>query len=95
MGNYQSPGVYVEEVELGAKPIEGVATNVAGTVGVTVRGPENVPVLVTSFTAYVRQFGGYRQDSFLTYAARSFFDNGGRQLYIVRVASVNLPARNV
>jgi uncharacterized protein len=42
-------------------------------------------VLVTSFTDYTRQFGGYRQDSFLTYAVRAFYENGGRRLYIVRV----------
>jgi hypothetical protein len=43
------------------------------------------PVLVTSFTDYTRQYGGFRQDSFLTYAVRAFFDNGGRRLYIVRI----------
>jgi hypothetical protein len=44
------------------------------------------PGMVTSFTDYVRQFGGYRSDSFLTYAVKAFFDNGGRRIYIVRVA---------
>ena len=44
------------------------------------------PVMVTSFTDYSRQFGGFRTDSFLTYAVRSFYDNGGRRLYIIRVA---------
>jgi hypothetical protein len=44
------------------------------------------PVMVTSFTDYQRQFGGFRTDSFLTYAAQAFFLNGGQRLYIVRVA---------
>ena len=43
------------------------------------------PVLVTSLTDYTRQFGGFREDGFLTYAAQAFFQNGGRQLYVVRV----------
>jgi len=33
MATYQTPGVYIEEVELGAKPIAGVGTSVAGFVG--------------------------------------------------------------
>ena len=35
MGEYLSPGVYVEEFEMGAKPIEGVSTSTVGFVGVT------------------------------------------------------------
>ena len=33
MPTYLSPGVYVEEVEAGARPIEGVGTAVAAFVG--------------------------------------------------------------
>lgn len=59
MPQYLSPGVYVEEVDAGPKPIEGVSTSVAGAVGVTARGPDSgKPVLVTSFAEYVRVFGG-------------------------------------
>jgi len=43
------------------------------------------PVLVTSFTEYTRQFGGFRQDSFLTYAVQAFFQNGGSRVYVIRV----------
>jgi phage tail sheath protein FI len=59
MPEYLSPGVYVEEIDAGPKPIEGVSTSTAGTVGVTARGPDTgKPVLVTSFGEYVRTFGG-------------------------------------
>ena len=37
--SYLSPGVYVEEVATGPRPIEGVSTSTAGFVGVTERGP--------------------------------------------------------
>ena len=37
---YQSPGVYVEEVDRGMKPIEGVGTAVAAFVGFTERAQE-------------------------------------------------------
>ena len=39
MPEYLSPGVYVEEIDAGPKPIEGVSTSTAGVVGVTDRGP--------------------------------------------------------
>lgn len=88
------PGVYVEEIASGVRPIEGVSTSTAAFIGVADKGqvPQILsdgrrvpPLMVTSFTDYVRQFGGFRRDSFLTYAARAFFENGGRRLYVVRV----------
>lgn len=59
MAEYLSPGVYVEEIDAGPKPIEGVSTSTAGAVGVTARGPDTgKPILVTSFAEYMRTFGG-------------------------------------
>ena len=49
MPEYLAPGVYVEEVDTGSKPIEGVSTSTAGMIGVTERGPVNVPILITSY----------------------------------------------
>jgi len=50
------------------------------------------PTLVTSFTEFERAFGGLDdvgagedQRNYLAYAARAFFDNGGRRLYVSRV----------
>ena len=89
------PGVYVQEVPSAVRPIEGVSTSTAAFIGVADKGPvcgtvlPNLkiaqPVKVTSFTDYQRQFGGFRRDSFLTYAAQAFFQNGGRRLYVVRI----------
>ena len=60
MPQYLSPGVYVEEIDAGPKPIEGVSTSVCGAVGMTVTGPTSgKPVLVTSFNDFTRTFGGY------------------------------------
>jgi phage tail sheath protein FI len=59
MPEYLSPGVYVEEIDAGPKPIEGVSTSTAGAVGITSRGPTTgKPELVTSFTEFTRIFGG-------------------------------------
>ena len=60
MPEYLSPGVYVEEIDAGPKPIEGVSTSTAGTVGVTSKGPSTgKPELVTSFAEFTRKFGGF------------------------------------
>ena len=42
MPEYLAPGVYVEEIEMGGKPIEGVSTSTAGFLGETERGPAGV-----------------------------------------------------
>src|SRR5579871_3881895 len=63
MPEYLSPGVYVEEVDAGPKPIEGVSTSITGAIGVTAFGPTSgKPQLVTSFADYMRQFGGFLPD---------------------------------
>jgi uncharacterized protein len=60
MPEYLSPGVYVEEIDAGPKPIEGVSTSTCGAVGVTALGPTSgKPQLVTSFAEFVRTFGGF------------------------------------
>lgn len=85
MPEYLSPGVYVEEFEIGAKPIEGVSTSTAGFLGETERGP-TVPRLVTSWLQYQRVFGSYcGADKYLPYAVQGFFANGGLRCYIGRV----------
>jgi len=85
MPEYLSPGVYVEEFEMGAKPIEGVSTSTAGFLGETERGPANTAKLVTSFTQFMRIYGGYVQGSYLAYAVDGFFRNGGQRCFIGRI----------
>jgi hypothetical protein len=94
MPEYLAPGVYVEEIDTGSKPIEGVSTSTAGMVGVTERGPVNVPILVTSFGQFALWFGGYLniadfsnnngQHCYLPHAVQGFFTNGGKRIFVVR-----------
>lgn len=100
MPEYLAPGVYVEEIEIGAKPIEGVSTSTAGFIGIAEKGPLNQPTLVTSFAEYQRVFGGHLDKElktvgpdnkniymgFLPYAVEGFFANGGKRAYVTRVA---------
>ena len=57
MPNYYSPGVYVEVVDSGSRPIEGVATAVAAFVGFARKGPLNKPTQVTKWTQYTENIG--------------------------------------
>lgn len=98
MPKYQAPGVHVEEVGFRAKPIVGVPTSTCAFVGPTLTGPVGKkPVLVTSFSDYVRTFGGLEdlgfsgvtqplhRRNYMAHAARAFFTNGGQRLYVARV----------
>jgi phage tail sheath protein FI len=97
MPEYLAPGVYVEEVDSGSKPIEGVSTSTAGMVGVTERGPLDVPILITGMGEYTRWFGGMLNGldfpdghNYLPYAVDGFFTNGGKRLWITRVIDRDL-----
>src|SRR3954451_1325909 len=90
MPEYLHPGVYIEEIERGPKPIAGVPTSTAAILGETERGP-TMPQLVTSYKEYQRWFGNvFARDKFLPYAVSGFFENGGKRAYTPRIAG--LPA---
>ncbi len=87
MPEYLSPGVYVEEISTGPRPIEGVSTSTGGFMGATERGPES-PRLITSWLGFQRWYGGYLPDtSYLAYAVEGFFQNGGQRCFVGRVVA--------
>ncbi|MCT4354423.1 phage tail sheath family protein [Streptomyces sp. Je 1-79] len=85
MPSYLTPGVYVEEVQSGARPIEGVGTAVAAFVGFAETGPFHRPTLVTNWDQYVQTFGGFTAGTYLAHAVYGYFANGGGTAYVVRV----------
>ncbi|GIG22006.1 tail protein [Cellulomonas chitinilytica] len=87
MPTYLSPGVYVEEVEAGARPIEGVGTSVAAFVGMAAKGPFNQPTLVSNWTQFSETFGDFLPDAYLAHSVYGYFLNGGNNAYIVRIGS--------
>jgi len=93
MPEYLSPGVYVEEIENGPRPIQGVGTSTAGFAGRTERGPTR-PRLVTSWADYTRWFGDTIDPaiSLMPYGVRGFFENGGLRAFIARVVSLDAAA---
>jgi phage tail sheath protein FI len=102
MPEYLSPGVYVEEIDRGPKPIEGVGTAMAAFVGFTEKAEWtrevdgemvtqellNLPQLVTNWSQYVQRFGGFVQGAYLPHAVYGYFHNGGSRCYVVSVKTI-------
>jgi phage tail sheath protein FI len=102
MPEYLSPGVYVEEVDRGPKPIEGVGTAMAAFVGFTekaeiareidgeviVQGLLNRAQLVTNWSQYVERYGEFVPGSYLPHAVYGYFMNGGTRCYVVSVRTI-------
>ena len=85
MPTYLSPGVYVDEVDSGSRPIEGVGTAVAAFVGLAEQGPFNAPTLVSNWTQFSSSFGGFVVGSYLAQSVYAYFQNGGGNAYVVRI----------
>ncbi len=94
MPEYLAPGVFVEEVSYRAKSIEGVSTTTTGFVGPTLFGPTDLePEVITSLVEFERVYGGRGKltwngteiDNYMWNAARAFFEEGGKRLYVSRV----------
>jgi hypothetical protein len=93
MGNFTtSPGVTLNEVDqtyLSGQPVQAGAA----IIGPTVKGPVEIPTVVTSYSEYKNIFGdvltsGSDVYSYLTsITAYNYFNYGGKSLIVARVAS--------
>jgi uncharacterized protein len=91
MPQYLSPGVYVEEVDRGSKPIEGVATAVAAFVGFTEKGPREA-TLITNWGQFRSTYGDFVDGAYLPTSVYGYFLNGGTRCYVMRVSpAINIP----
>ncbi len=87
MPSYLHPGVYLEEIPSGSKPIEGVSTSVAAFVGSARKGPVGVATLIGKLDDYLLEFGSINsEDDAMGLAVQSFYLNGGGAAYICRLA---------
>src|ERR1041385_1726679 len=103
MAEYLSPGVYMEEVNSGPRPIEGAGTATAAFVGFAPDGPINEPTLVTNWSQYVDKFGleekGSRKKNphmagaYLSHAVYGYFLNGHAPKQLKAGGTVQLPTR--
>ena len=90
--SYLSPGVYVEEVDRGSKPIEAVGTNTVGFLGESSKGPTNEAVLITNWSQFVKTFGDFKDcTEHLAHGVYGFFNNGGSRCFVVNVGAPEQP----
>ncbi|WP_404786868.1 phage tail sheath family protein [Altericista sp. CCNU0014] len=95
--DYFAPGVYVEEVDRGSRPIEGISLSVAGFIGFTedVRGDADLfkPILVTNWNQYQEYFAKPGSDGFtdfnayLPFAVQGWFLNGGGRCWVTSIGT--------
>jgi phage tail sheath protein FI len=95
--DYFAPGVYIEEIDRGSRPIDGVQTNIAGFIGFTedVRGGAELykPMLVTSWNQYLQYFSKQGSDGFtdfnayLPFAVNGWFLNGGGRCWVMSIGT--------
>jgi len=83
--SYLSPGVYVEEVDRGSKPIEAVGTNTVGFLGTCSKGPVNRSIFIGNWTQFTNTFGDFRDSQYLAHAVYGFFNNGGTKCFVTNV----------
>jgi phage tail sheath protein FI len=76
--------VYIEEVDTGSHPIEGVPTDRAVLVGVAPTGPWT-PTFLTSLTDYERAYGAAALNLNIGQALHGFFANGGTRCYVLHL----------
>ncbi len=90
MPTYLSPGVYVEEISTGARPIEAVGTSTVGFVG---KAPnpkafENQICWFDNWSQFVRDFVSEGAASTpLSHAVYGFFLNGGSRCCVVNIGA--------
>lgn len=102
MPEYLAPGVYVEEVDRGPKPIELVGTAMPVFVGFTEKAQLteridgelvthdllNKAQLVTNWTQYVERFGDFVDGAYLPHSVYGYFLNGGSRCYVLSVRTI-------
>jgi phage tail sheath protein FI len=89
------PGVYVEEVSSGVRPITLASTSTAAFIGQAERGSLVDAVKIYNFTQFQNLYGGFMTNSYLAHSVYQFFNNGGSQCYIVRVAGGNVETAEI
>jgi uncharacterized protein len=95
--DYFAPGVYVEEVDRGSRPIEGISLSVGGFIGFTedVRGDADLfkPIMITNWNQYQEYFAKPGSDGFtdfnayLPFSVQGWFLNGGGRCWVTSIGT--------
>jgi len=81
------PGVYIQERSSGVRTITGVSTSIAAFVDSFPRGLLDEAVQCLNYADFETNFGGIHTNSAASYGIKQFFQNGGSECWVVRVAS--------
>lgn len=87
-----SPGVFLQEND-SSQITQGPVEAGAAILGPTVKGPVNIPTLVTSYSDFKSKFGasfisgGTSYEYLTSIAVLNYFEQGGNSLLVTRVAS--------
>jgi phage tail sheath protein FI len=81
IADYQAPGVYPQDVF--PPPAPSLLTGVPAFLGYVRDGKPGPPYPLTLWPQFEARFGAPRDDGFLGYAVRGFFENGGLLCYVV------------
>jgi hypothetical protein len=99
---FQTPGVY-RVPQAPPRALMPIRTDIAAFIGYAERGPlppaapaldfrpESVALKIAGWKAFESTFGSFHSNGYLPYAVRAFFENGGRECYVVRVAAIRAP----
>ncbi len=87
------PGVYIQEVPSGVRAITGVSTSITAFIGMAASGPLDAPTRELSFTDFARTFADDAEPGEIADQVRQFFQNGGQQAFITRIANGAVAAR--
>lgn len=84
------PGIYFDEVKTKTTPlpIQGVDMSIGAIVGYFEKGPIGKPIKV-SISNFETIFGGPIPSAYSWYALNGFFQNGGRECWVVRTTHYN------
>jgi phage tail sheath protein FI len=88
MPTYLTPGIYIEEISTGARPIEAVGTSTAAFIGVAPNPDKHLheALGINNWSQFIKEYSGEGATSTpLSQAVYGFFQNGGGRCYIVNV----------
>ncbi len=89
------PGVYVEEVSSGVRPITVASTSTVAFIGQAEKGSISEAKRIFNFTQFQSNYGGFMASSYLAHSVYQFFNNGGSIAYVARVAGANTATANM
>ena len=85
------PGVYLEDVFLTPKP--DLMTGVPAFLGLAGDGAIDTPQMLTLWSQFEPHFSRPLANTYLAYAVRGFFENGGQLCYVIRIKEATAAAR--